>query len=71
MGNMTHLVRLHTESEPFYAMTMWNKDQTSVEVRLLQKDKAWKFVLNNYDMGAVAKKLQVLRFSHDTRWKMP
>merc|ERR1712117_33178 len=56
---MTHLVKLHAESEPFYAMTEWNKDQTSVEVKLLQKDKAWKFVLNGNDMGAVAKKLQV------------
>ena len=56
---MTHLVKLHTESEPFYAMTEWNKDQTSVDVKLLQKDKAWKFVLNGNDMGAVAKKLQV------------
>ena len=70
VGIMTHLVKLHTESEPFYAMTEWNKDQTSVEVKLLQKDKAWKFVLNGNDMGAVAKKLQVFRSPHEPRWKI-
>ena len=70
VGIMTHLVKLHTESEPFYAMTEWNKDQTSVDVKLLQKDKAWKFVLNGNDMGAVAKKLQVFRSPHDPRWNI-
>ena len=59
MANSTHLVKLNTDCDPFYARTVWDKDQTSVEVLLLQKDKAWKIVLKSSDMEAVAKKLQV------------
>ena len=59
MDQVTHLVKLHTDSDPFHAKAVWDKDQRGVEVLLLQKDKAWKIVLKSNDMGAVAKKLQV------------
>ena len=59
MAKSTHLVKLRTDSDPFYAKAVWDKDQREAEVLLLQKDKAWNIVLNNNDMDAVAKKLQV------------
>ena len=55
----THLVKLRTDSDPFYAKAVWDEDQREVEVLLLQKDKAWNIVLKNNDMNAVAEKLQV------------
>jgi len=59
MANLTHIVKLHTDCDPFFARALWNKDQRGVDVLLLQKDKAWKIVLKSNDMEAVAKKLQV------------
>ena len=81
MDKLTHLVKLQTDSDPFYAKAAWDKDHKSVEVLLLQKDKAWEFVLTSIDMGAVAKKLQafiqftgtvpanVKSFQHLRRWR--
>ena len=59
MATATHLVKLRTDSDPFFAKAVWVKDQQEVEVLLLQKDTAWNIVLKKNDMDAVAKKLQV------------
>jgi len=59
MATATHLVKLRTDSDPFFAKAVWDKDQQEVEVLVLQKDTAWNIVLKKNDMDAVAKKLQM------------